>query len=155
PDGALGGTPRAHARLPRALTHRRRPAPRAGAARAARLSLLVTALDGNRARAERVGAAHESRSRAHARLQLTTARRAHGGEERAGRWGGWATMQEETARLSSDSVHEIVPGATHGSAVTDSASAAFVSAAIRDVVTAVRERRPLRIVDSRHGPDAN
>jgi pimeloyl-ACP methyl ester carboxylesterase len=61
-------------------------------------------------------------------------------------WDGWTAMQEETARLSTDSVHEIVPGATHGSAVTDSASAAFVSAAIRDVVTAVRAGRRLRDV---------
>lgn len=66
-------------------------------------------------------------------------------ENSARRWGGWSAMQDEAARLSSDSIHEIVPGATHGSAVTDSASAAFVSAAIRDVVTAVRERR--RLVD--------
>ena len=65
------------------------------------------------------------------------------------RWAGWAAMQEETARLSSDSIHQIVPGATHGSAVTDSASAAFVSAAIHDVVTAVRERRRLQDVVSR------
>jgi pimeloyl-ACP methyl ester carboxylesterase len=65
------------------------------------------------------------------------------------RWNGWAAMQEETARLSTDSIHEIVPGATHGSAVTDSAAAAFVSAAIHDVVTAVREHRRLRDVARR------
>jgi pimeloyl-ACP methyl ester carboxylesterase len=67
-------------------------------------------------------------------------------ESSARRWGGWATMQEQTTRLSGDSVHEIVPGATHGSAITDSTCAAFVSHAIRDVVTAVRERRRLRDV---------
>ena len=67
-------------------------------------------------------------------------------ENSAHRWGGWAALQEETAKLSRDSIHEIVPGATHGSAVTDSASAAFVSAAIRAVVTAVRDHRPLRDV---------
>ncbi|HTO92140.1 MAG TPA: alpha/beta hydrolase [Candidatus Sulfotelmatobacter sp.] len=65
-------------------------------------------------------------------------------ETSAHRWSGWSAMQEQAARLSTDSIHEIVPGATHGSAVTDSASAAFVSAAIEEVVTAVRERRPLR-----------
>ena len=71
-------------------------------------------------------------------------------EQSARRWGGWAALQEETAKLSSDSIHEIVPGATHGSAVTDSASAAFVSAAIRDVVAAVREHRRLAdVVSSR------
>jgi len=43
-------------------------------------------------------------------------------------------------------VHEVVAGATHGSAITDSVSAAFVSAAIHDVVTAVREGEPLRAV---------
>jgi len=58
-------------------------------------------------------------------------------------WDGWTALQQETATLSSDSIHEIVPGATHGSAVTDSASAAFVSAAIHDVVTAAREHRRL------------
>ena len=67
-------------------------------------------------------------------------------EQSALRWDGWAAMQDATAKLSSDSIHEIVPAATHGSAVTDSAAAAFVSAAIRDVVTAVRERRRLREV---------
>ncbi len=69
-------------------------------------------------------------------------------EKSARRWERWAAMQEATARLSSDSIREIVPGATHGSAVTDSASAAFVSAAIHDVVTAVREGRRLRQVVS-------
>lgn len=64
-------------------------------------------------------------------------------EKSAHRWGGWAAAQEETARLSSDSIHEIVPGATHGSAVTDSASAAFVTAAIHELVAAVREGRRL------------
>ena len=65
-------------------------------------------------------------------------------ETSARRWGGWAAVQGEMAQLSNDSIHEIVPGATHGSAVTDSAAAAFVSAAIRDVVTAVRDGRRLR-----------
>jgi pimeloyl-ACP methyl ester carboxylesterase len=73
-------------------------------------------------------------------------------EHSARRWQGWAALQEEAARLSSDSVSEIVAGATHGSAVTDSVSAAFVSAAIHDVLTAVREDRPLREVAARrHG----
>jgi pimeloyl-ACP methyl ester carboxylesterase len=71
-------------------------------------------------------------------------------ENSAHRWGGWAELQRETARLSSDSVHEIVPGASHGSAVTDSACAAFVTVAIHDVVTAVREHRRLEEVRSRH-----
>jgi len=70
-------------------------------------------------------------------------------ENSARRWAGWGAMQEETARLSSDSIHEIVPGATHGSAVTDSASAEFVSAAIHEVVSAVRESRRLRDVVSK------
>ncbi len=72
-------------------------------------------------------------------------------EESARRWDGWRALQEETTRLSSDGVHEIVAGATHGSAVTDSASAEFVSAAIHAVVTAVREGVPLRDVVHR-GP---
>jgi pimeloyl-ACP methyl ester carboxylesterase len=65
-------------------------------------------------------------------------------------WTGWSELQREMARLSSDSVHEVVAGATHGSSVTDSTSAAFVSAAIHDVVTAVRERRRLQDVASPH-----
>ena len=68
----------------------------------------------------------------------------------ARRWTGWGALQQETARLSSDGVHETVAGATHGSAVTDSASAAFVSTAIHDVVTAVREHRRLQDVVSPH-----
>jgi pimeloyl-ACP methyl ester carboxylesterase len=67
-------------------------------------------------------------------------------EHGAHRWGGWAAMQAAASRLSSDSIHEIVPNATHGSAVTDSASAAVVSTAIEDVVTAVREGRRLQDV---------
>jgi len=75
-------------------------------------------------------------------------------ENSAHRWGGWTAMQAAAAQLSTDSIHAIVPGATHGSAVTDSASAAFVSAAIRDVVTAVRQGSRLRDVAARHTPAA-
>jgi hypothetical protein len=63
-------------------------------------------------------------------------------------WEGWSAMQEETARLSTDSVRELVPGATHGSAITDSSSAAVVSGAIREVVTAVRDGKRLSSVVS-------
>ena len=72
-------------------------------------------------------------------------------EHSAHHWQGWSALQQEAARLSSDSVSEIVAGASHGSAVTDSTSAAFVCAAIQDVVTAVRDARPLRdVVARRH-----
>lgn len=62
----------------------------------------------------------------------------------AARWGPWRTMQNDVAALSTDSVHRIEPGATHGSLIADSTHAATVVRAIHDVVTAIRTGRPLR-----------
>lgn len=56
---------------------------------------------------------------------------------------GWAGYQAELARLSTDGVHRVVPGADHALLVTDRAQSLAIVEAIRDVVNAVRERRPL------------
>ncbi len=69
--------------------------------------------------------------------------------ESAARGGPWRTLQDDVAALSTDSIHRIEPGATHGSLIADSTHAASVVRAIGQVVTAVRERRPLREVAAR------
>jgi pimeloyl-ACP methyl ester carboxylesterase len=51
---------------------------------------------------------------------------------------GWAGQQNDLARLSTDSVHRTIPGATHASLINDHVDAAQSSRAIRDVVTAVQ-----------------
>src|SRR3954452_11855287 len=51
---------------------------------------------------------------------------------------GWAGQQNGLARLSTDSVHRTIPGATHASLVNDHVDAAQSSRAIRDVVKAVQ-----------------
>ncbi|HTM58018.1 MAG TPA: alpha/beta fold hydrolase [Candidatus Udaeobacter sp.] len=70
-------------------------------------------------------------------------------QQSAKRWGGWANLQQGNAALSSDAERRIVPGATHGSAVTDSASALVVANAVHDVVRAVRSGRRLHDVAAR------
>jgi pimeloyl-ACP methyl ester carboxylesterase len=55
---------------------------------------------------------------------------------------GWRALQDELATLSTDSVHRVVPGATHASLITDQGDAAESSDAIRDVVESVRAARP-------------
>jgi pimeloyl-ACP methyl ester carboxylesterase len=67
-------------------------------------------------------------------------------EASAARWGPWRTMQNDVVALSTDSVHRIEPGATHGSLIADSTHATTVVRAIHDVVMAIRTRRPLRQV---------
>jgi hypothetical protein len=62
---------------------------------------------------------------------------------REGQQAGWASAQDDLATLSTNSVHRIVPGATHTSLVDDKADAAQSSRAIRDVVRAVRAAEPL------------
>ncbi|MEO8266066.1 MAG: alpha/beta hydrolase [Ilumatobacteraceae bacterium] len=52
--------------------------------------------------------------------------------------GGWMAAQDELAALSTDSVHRIVPGATHSSLIANEKNAAQSSRAILDVVHAVR-----------------
>src|SRR4051794_13086646 len=54
---------------------------------------------------------------------------------------GWAGQQNDLARLSTDSVHRTIPGATHASLIDDKTDAAQSSRAIRDVVKAVQRAR--------------
>ena len=56
---------------------------------------------------------------------------------------GWMADQDASAELSTNSVHRVVPGATHASFVEDPDKAAAVSRAIQQVVTAVRSSTPL------------
>jgi len=56
---------------------------------------------------------------------------------------GWLEMQEELAALSSDSIHHVVEGATHESLLYERRDARVSSAAIDQVVEAVRSNRPL------------
>src|SRR3954469_11841124 len=51
---------------------------------------------------------------------------------------GWGEQQNDLARLSTDSVHRTIPGATHASLINDNTDAAQSSRAIRDVVKAVQ-----------------
>lgn len=55
----------------------------------------------------------------------------------------WFELQEELAALSSDSVHRVVEGATHGSLLDDQRDAQVTSMAILEVVEAVRNGQPL------------
>jgi pimeloyl-ACP methyl ester carboxylesterase len=56
---------------------------------------------------------------------------------------GWMADQDKTVRLSSNSIHRVVPGATHASFVDNPVHAAAVTRAIRDVVDSVRAGAPL------------
>jgi pimeloyl-ACP methyl ester carboxylesterase len=60
-----------------------------------------------------------------------------------GQQGGWASAQDDLATLSTNSVHRVVPGATHASLLDDRADAAVSSRAIRDVVRSIRAATPL------------
>jgi pimeloyl-ACP methyl ester carboxylesterase len=55
----------------------------------------------------------------------------------------WLELQDELAALSSDSVHRVVEGATHESLLDDQRDAQVTSAAIVEVVEAVRNDQPL------------
>ena len=50
----------------------------------------------------------------------------------------WGAKQAKLATLSTNSLHRVVPDATHGSLVMDPTDAAITATAIRDVVDAVR-----------------
>ena len=63
--------------------------------------------------------------------------------ESARHYPGWAGFQAELARLSSDAVHRVVPGADHALLVVNEAQSRALVEAVRDVLAAVRERRPL------------
>jgi hypothetical protein len=55
----------------------------------------------------------------------------------------WLEMQEELAALSPNSIHRVVDGATHESLLYERRDAQVSSAAIDQVVEAVRNNRPL------------
>ena len=56
---------------------------------------------------------------------------------------GWLEHQDKLATLSSDSIHRVVKGATHTSLLYDRSDSQATSAAIVEVVAAVRNDRPL------------
>jgi pimeloyl-ACP methyl ester carboxylesterase len=60
-----------------------------------------------------------------------------------GQQAGWAGAQDDLATLSTNSVHRVVPDATHDSLLDDRADAAVSSRAIRDVIQSVRVATPL------------
>jgi pimeloyl-ACP methyl ester carboxylesterase len=55
----------------------------------------------------------------------------------------WLADQDRMADLSTDSVHRVVAGASHGSMLEDRHDAEAVTRALRDVVESVRSSRPL------------
>jgi hypothetical protein len=55
----------------------------------------------------------------------------------------WLEQQDKLATLSSNSIHRVVKGATHTSLLYDRSDAQATSAAIVEVVAAVRNDRPL------------
>ena len=61
----------------------------------------------------------------------------------SGAQAGWPAQQDDLATLSTNSVHRVLPRATHASLITDKGDAAQSSDAIRDVVESVRSARPL------------
>jgi hypothetical protein len=56
---------------------------------------------------------------------------------------GWTASQDKLARLSTNSLHRVVPGATHASLVENPDHAAAVSEAIHEDLVAVRTAEPL------------
>ena len=55
----------------------------------------------------------------------------------------WLDLQDDLATLSSNSTHRVVEGATHTSVLDDRSDAQATSAAVVEVVSAVRNDRPL------------
>jgi hypothetical protein len=55
----------------------------------------------------------------------------------------WLELQDKLATLSSNSIHRVVKGATHTSLEYDRSDSQATSAAIVEVVAAVRNDRPL------------
>jgi pimeloyl-ACP methyl ester carboxylesterase len=51
---------------------------------------------------------------------------------------GWMRTQNQSAKLSTNSVHRVIPGATHEALIVEQKYAAATTQAILDVVTAVR-----------------
>src|SRR5215210_3963184 len=56
---------------------------------------------------------------------------------------GWLKLQDDLVTLSSNSIHRVVKGATHTSLLYERSDAQATSAAIVEVVAAVRNDRPL------------
>jgi pimeloyl-ACP methyl ester carboxylesterase len=56
---------------------------------------------------------------------------------------GWAALQDEVPKLSSNSSHWSLATTSHASLIEDKADAALASQAVREVVTAVRTSKPL------------
>jgi hypothetical protein len=56
---------------------------------------------------------------------------------------GWLKHQDKLATLSSNSIHRVVKGATHTSLLYDRSDSQATSATIVEVVSAVRNDRPL------------
>jgi len=56
---------------------------------------------------------------------------------------GWAALQDEVPKLSSNSSHWSLPTTSHASLIEDRADAVLASQAIREVVSAVRTAKPL------------
>ena len=56
---------------------------------------------------------------------------------------GWLPLQAEMAGLSTNSIHRVLPNATHASLIEDKGDADMASQAIRDVVESVRAATPL------------
>jgi pimeloyl-ACP methyl ester carboxylesterase len=56
---------------------------------------------------------------------------------------GWLPLQDAMARLSTNSVHRVLPDTTHASLIEDRQDSAASVSAINDVVGAVRSGRPL------------
>lgn len=56
---------------------------------------------------------------------------------------GWLPLQDEMVTLSTNSVHRLLPDATHDSLIEDEGDAALASQAILDVVQSVRAGTPL------------
>jgi pimeloyl-ACP methyl ester carboxylesterase len=56
---------------------------------------------------------------------------------------GWLPLQDEMVTLSTNSVHWVLPDATHDSLIDDEGDAALASQAILDVVQSVRAGTPL------------
>ncbi|MFC5262789.1 alpha/beta hydrolase [Kribbella qitaiheensis] len=57
---------------------------------------------------------------------------------------GWMADQNKTVTLSTNSLHRVVPGATHASLVENPDHAASVTKAIHDLVVSVRTGEPLK-----------
>ncbi len=56
---------------------------------------------------------------------------------------GWLPLQDETAALSTNSIHRVLPNTTHLSLIEEQGDAAMASQAIHDVVESVRAGTPL------------